>query len=125
MTCMRLLLTVVLLIPLLAQEPQRGSKHQPPAPKNLKVLKIQPSELIPTMRAFSHALGVECNFCHVQGNFASDEKPEKETARKMIVMAEHINSNFTDGKVHVTCYTCHRGDKEPKTAPPAASSPGS
>ena len=22
-----------------------------------------------------------------------------------------------DGKMHVTCYTCHRGEAEPKTAP--------
>jgi len=35
----------------------------------------------------------------------------------MIEMATEINSKFTDGKMHVTCYTCHRGEPEPKTAP--------
>jgi hypothetical protein len=63
------------------------------------------------------ALGVRCDFCHVQGDFASDEKPHKEIARKMIVMAREINANFPDGKMHVTCYTCHRGSEEPATKP--------
>jgi hypothetical protein len=35
----------------------------------------------------------------------------------MIEMVEKINANFPDGKMHVTCYTCHRGEAEPKTAP--------
>ena len=90
---------------------------QPPEPKNLKVLKVPAADLIPIMRSFSAGLGVECDFCHVKGNFASDDNPHKEIARKMIVMAEQINSNFPDGKMHVTCYTCHRGEAEPKTAP--------
>ena len=72
---------------------------------------------MPTMMSFKAALGVECSFCHVQGDFASDDKPHKEMARKMIVMAREINANFPDGKIHVTCYTCHRGSTEPKTAP--------
>lgn len=94
---------------------------QPPEPKNLKVLKVPAAELMPIMRSFSAGLGVECDFCHVKGNFASDDNPHKEIARKMIVMAQQINSNFPDGKMHVTCYTCHRGEEEPKTEPPAGS----
>jgi hypothetical protein len=90
-----------------------------PEPKNLQVLKVQPSELIPIMRSFNVALGVECNFCHIRDNFASDDNPHKVVARKMITMSHQINSNFPDGKMHVTCYTCHRGEEEPKTAPPA------
>ena len=114
----------LLLRPLAAQEPQPpsppqapapGERKQPPTPKNLKLLKAE--DLMPTMMAFKAALGVECSFCHVQGDFASDEKPQKEMARKMIVMAREINANFPDGKIHVTCYTCHRGSTEPKTAP--------
>jgi hypothetical protein len=30
------------------------------------------------------------------------------------------NAMFADGKVHVTCYTCHRGKNMPETAPPPA-----
>ncbi len=71
------------------------------------------------MRSFRSALGVQCEFCHVQGNFASDEKPQKDMARKMITLVRETNTKFPDGKTHVTCYTCHRGDREPLTAPPA------
>ena len=90
-----------------------------PEPKNLKVLKVPGSELMPIMRSFSAGLGVKCDFCHVKGDFASDDNPHKDIARKMILMSQHINSNFPDGKMHVTCYTCHRGEEEPKTEPPA------
>jgi hypothetical protein len=114
---------LLLVTPLIAQEPQApqpppsGEHRPPPAPKNLKLL--QPETLMPTMMAFKAALGVECSFCHVHGDFASDENPHKEIARKMIVMAQQINANFPDGKIHVTCYTCHRGSTEPKTSPDA------
>jgi photosynthetic reaction center cytochrome c subunit len=110
---MRLCLAAFLgLIPLLAQPPQR------PAPKNLKLLKAE--DVRATMGAFRTALGVQCTACHVQGDFASDENPKKETGRKMIVMTREINAKFPDGKQHVTCFTCHRGATEPATAPPAA-----
>jgi hypothetical protein len=89
-----------------------------PAPKNLKVL--EPGGLMGTMRTFQAALGVKCEYCHVEGDFASDDNPHKLTARKMIVMERQINTNFPDGKMHVTCYTCHRGAQEPATAPKVA-----
>jgi len=76
-----------------------------------------------TMRAFRVALGAKCDTCHVQGDFASDEKPEKEMARKMIVMTREINAKFPDGNQHVTCFTCHRGDEHPKMQPDAAPAP--
>jgi hypothetical protein len=90
---------------------------QPPAPKNLKLLPAD-ENLIPTMRAFTVALGQKCTFCHVQGDYASDENHHKEIARLMITMAKDINGKFPDGKMHVTCYTCHRGATEPATAAP-------
>ena len=124
---MRLILAVVLLLvpACLSAQEKEGKKGPPPTPKNLKVLTGESGEqVIMTMRAFRTALGVQCVYCHVQGDFASDEKHMKHTARMMIVMAQEINAKFPDGKVHVTCYTCHRGDEEPKTAPPPASAPG-
>lgn len=103
----------------LAQAPEGPHPGgQMPAPKNLKLL--EPANLMPAMRAFSAALGVKCEYCHVEGNFASDDNPHKETARMMIVLARDINGKFPDGKRHVTCYTCHRGATEPATAPAAA-----
>ena len=116
---MRYLMCVLILGTAWAQEPPPGEKKPPhamPEPKNLKVLKVPAAELMPIMFSFSSGLGVKCDHCHVQGNFASDDKPQKEMARKRIVMAQQVNSNFPDGKMHVTCYTCHRGELEPKTA---------
>jgi photosynthetic reaction center cytochrome c subunit len=108
---------MLLILPLCAQPPQEGKKGGPPAPKNLKILK--PEDIRPMMRAFTVALGQQCGFCHVQGDFASDDKPQKLMARRMIEMTQHINASFEDGKEHVTCYTCHRGATAPLTAPPA------
>jgi|SRR5215471_19773774 len=88
-------------------------------PKNLKILQPGP-ELGQTMRAFTVALGQRCDFCHVQGDNSLDDKPQKLTARKMLEMTSHINEGFADGKVHVTCYTCHRGKNMPETTPPPA-----
>jgi hypothetical protein len=118
---MRLIVSsLFLLLPLLAQEkaPEKGKRPPPPPPTNLKVLKVTTGpEVIQIMRAFTAGLGVKCEHCHVQGNFASDDNPKKEIARHMITMSQEINAKFTDGKMHVTCFTCHRGELEPKTAP--------
>jgi hypothetical protein len=120
---MRVIVSLLFLIPLCAQPPQdapkKGGGGQPP--QNLKVLKVQGRELGALMRTYTVALGgVTCDFCHVQGDRASDENPKKEIARHMITMAQEINAKFPDGKEHVTCYTCHRGDPIPKMAPPPA-----
>jgi Photosynthetic reaction centre cytochrome C subunit len=96
-------------------------EHRMPPPKNLKLLK--PEHVMEIMQGFTHALGVKCDFCHVQGDFAADDKPHKEMARKMIVMTHEINTKFPDGKMHVTCYTCHRGAEEPATRPPERERP--
>jgi hypothetical protein len=110
---MRLLVVCVMLLPLGAQE-----KKEAPPPANLKVLKVTTSaEVSQIMRTFTTGLGVQCSYCHVQGNFSSDENPKKETARKMIRMAQKINAEFDDARMHVSCYTCHRGEAQPKTAP--------
>ena len=79
------------------------------------------------MNLITQALGVTCGTCHApRGNFASDEKPEKLTARRMLEMTKAINQqNFPDHKPkpgesvlgRVTCYTCHQGERTPKLAP--------
>ena len=119
---MRFLLTLLLVIPLCAQEPPAAPKRDrpPQAFKNLKVLKVPPADIRATMQSFRAGLGVQCEFCHVKGDFASDENPKKDIARKMIVLAQDVNAKFPDGKEHVTCYTCHRGAQEPLTSPPTA-----
>ena len=118
MSPMRFVLSMLFLLPLCAQTPQGppqgGRPHE--EPKNLKILK--PEEVMPSMRAFTVALGVRCDYCHVRGDFASDENHKKVVARGMIELAHQVNSHFPDGKMHVSCYTCHRGATEPATAPP-------
>jgi len=98
----------------------KGGKGGPP--KNLKVL--TPENYMDNMRAFVPALGLAdkggCNFCHVADDRSADTKQEKVMARMMIGMVNDLNAKFPDGKVHVTCFTCHRGSTEPLTAPPAA-----
>lgn len=78
------------------------------------------------MNLITQALGVNCNTCHVRGNFASEEKPLKQTARRMLEMTRMINKEFfpdhkpKDGESvlgRVTCYTCHQGEQTPKLPP--------
>jgi Photosynthetic reaction centre cytochrome C subunit len=89
----------------------------PPNFKNLQVLK--PTDIRSGMGAAVQGLGVQCSECHVQGDNSLDDKPAKVIARKMFAMTAEINSKFPDGKAHVSCYTCHRGEKSPAMAPPA------
>ena len=97
------------------------------------------------MHHFTASLGVKCNYCHVfhadtrKMDFAADDKPEKQIARKMMLMTIDINKNhfqqiaesMDSGKMaeptdtsavsymlrYVTCYTCHRGDPHPESKP--------
>jgi len=100
--------------------------------KNLKVLpkKITSETLDKVMDEFEKALGVGCEFCHVKSpadstvwNMASDEKPEKNIARKMITMSNKINKDFFKANtkygdesavLEVCCITCHHGDAHPE-----------
>lgn len=123
---MRKLLWIALIVPLWGQQPPADApkpRRPPPQPKNLQVLKVAPEQLIPIMRSFAAGLGVECGHCHVQGDFASDDKKPKLVARQMITMSQAINSNFPEKAMRVTCYTCHRGELDPKTAAPSAARP--
>jgi len=101
---------------LFAQPPQDPQKKgPPPAPKNLKVLTVE--EERPMMGAMRASLGVMCTHCHDLQDRASDANPKKIIARQMMTMVKEINAKFPDGKVHVTCYTCHRGKLLPETSP--------
>ena len=95
-----------------AGAPKKGAR---PAAKNLKLLPAD--TYMQAMQSFTAALGVQCTHCHVAGAFDSDENPKKEVARMMISMAREINAKFPDGKQHVNCFTCHRGDVTPKMEP--------
>jgi len=86
--------------------------------KNIQVLKGVPADqLIPTMQFITASLGVECDFCHVQGAFEKDDKKPKQIARKMMEMMFAINADNFDRHRAVTCYSCHRGNMHPVAIP--------
>jgi len=99
--------------------------------KNLQVLKgLREGELYQTMNFMAVSLGENCTFCHVTNGrdpktnqinwvWESDDKPEKQTARRMLQMVLLINgSNKVDlGPNAVTCHTCHRGQRTPESLP--------
>ena len=86
--------------------------------KNIQVLKgIPADQLIPAMQFITASLGVECQFCHVEGAFEKDDKKPKQTARKMMEMMFAINKDNFDGHREVTCYSCHRGSTDPVGTP--------
>jgi hypothetical protein len=70
--------------------------------KNLQILPkdISDHDLDSVMHHFTLSLGVKCNFCHVVDtaekklDAANDAKPEKNIARKMMLMAIDINKNY-------------------------------
>jgi len=104
-----------------AQSPQEKTVEQ--VEKNIKVLTGMPqSQLVPVMNYFAASMGRRCNYCHVnnqgQWDYASDAKPEKNTAREMIKLVMDINKTTERMKVDpVSCYTCHRGRTSPQSVP--------
>src|SRR6202451_942495 len=98
--------------------PSTGPKTAVQQFKNIQVLKDIPADqLIPAMQFITASLGVECEFCHVQGAFEKDDKKPKETARKMMTMMLAINKDNFEGHREVTCYSCHRGSIDPVGTP--------
>lgn len=77
---------------------------------------------------FQDGLGVGCTYCHAQEkgslhlDYASDEKPEKEIARSMMVMTLEINKKYFgvehpligDSVMTITCSNCHHGTAHPE-----------
>lgn len=111
-----------------------AARRAPQIPETYTNLQILPKDitrqnLVPIMRSFALNLGVRCEQCHVgEGNdlskfdFASDQKPDKAIARRMMKLLETVNGDLLKGigdparLPKVTCYTCHRGMKTPATA---------
>ncbi len=82
--------------------------------KNIKVLTgMTDGQVSQEMNNWNKALGVQCVYCHVQGDFASDENPKKATARDMAAMLKSVNTDFMKGAKKVNCAVCHRGVQVP------------
>ena len=104
-----------------AQATGAAPKTTEQAFKNIQVLKGLPADqLIPSMQFISTSLGVECDFCHVEGAFEKDDKQPKPVARKMIQMMFAINKDNFEGHREVTCNSCHRGSPHPAGIPAVA-----
>jgi hypothetical protein len=86
--------------------------------KNIQALKgIPADQVIPSMQFIAASLGVECEYCHVAHANEKDDKKPKVTARKMINMMMAINKDNFEGRRRVTCYSCHRGSRDPVATP--------
>ena len=108
---------------------QPPGKFPPDSLVNTKVIPRSTPviEVIGTMRNFTSALGVRCQFCHVgregqplaEFDFPSDQKRNKLVARQMMRMVAEINGRLdtiperSQSPVTVTCITCHRGVNRP------------
>jgi Photosynthetic reaction centre cytochrome C subunit len=118
-----------------AEKGGRGGGGAPPT--NLQVLPKDwtRQQVVQVMQGFNMALGVACNYCHVEMvgappnekgvtpiDAAPDDKQTKKTARVMLRMVNQINETLGNqlGKpasevTRVQCATCHRGQAIPKT----------
>ena len=115
-----------------------SATHIPPDKhewKNLKVIPktIDEEQMERIMYKYTRQLGVTCIFCHPQTkpgitpiriDFATDDLPQKNTAREMMRMTNKINRkyfgyvndysfNSLNNKTGITCTTCHRGISKP------------
>ena len=88
--------------------------------KNIEILKGKKASRLPAMMsALTGLLGVGCSYCHVTNEWAREDKPTKQTARKMFRMIGTINKDNFEGKNAVSCWTCHRGNPHPPIQSPA------
>lgn len=92
--------------------------------KNVQVLKgLTVSQFMETMGFISASLGYNCSDCHQSEEdwaaYAIDS-PTKIRARRMIAMMNTLNQSNFGGRRLVTCYTCHRGDPNPRITPTIA-----
>jgi len=118
----------LLALPLVAAP--AAAQFPPDSVVNLHVLpKDMPvREVVATMRGFTSALGVRCQYCHIgeegeslsEFDFVSDDMPAKVKAREMLRMVGAINGDWlatlprrATPEVRVECATCHRGQARP------------
>jgi hypothetical protein len=116
-----------------------ATKASPEKPewKNLKVIpkNMDEDQMERIMTKYTRQLGITCIYCHPftkpdifpkRVDFASDEKPEKLIARKMMIMTDKLNKKYFNYKNDysieslnknsiLTCNTCHRGLPKPNS----------
>lgn len=111
-----------------------GDKASLPASQVFQNVSVMPNApvrhfLIIMNQGYAKALGVRCTHCHVEGNFASDDKRPKRAAREMAAMHRMINDrlqamenlDLPKANRFINCSTCHRGTINPLADPPRTS----
>jgi Photosynthetic reaction centre cytochrome C subunit len=121
------LLVVVSLCVMATNPPGNGYTNLKVLPKNISTKDLNRIMI----DNFEDDLGVSCTYCHAESkdgshkpDYASDEKPEKEIARKMMRMTLDLNKEYFKVKhpvigaptLSVTCQTCHNGTPHPNNA---------
>lgn len=93
--------------------------------QNIQMFKAIPARQLLTIMSvgYAPALGVACTHCHVETDFASDDKRPKRAAREMAVMHRSVNDQLakmqnlatppTENRA-VNCAVCHRGKVNPR-----------
>lgn len=109
------------LAPIIIVSAQQTAPAQAPTSeqvfKNIKVFNGVPaSDLIPAMEFMSASLGYQCTDCHDPMDYSIDV-PKKLTARNMVIMQRDINQKNFNGRLEVTCMSCHNGKEHPAGAP--------
>ena len=81
--------------------------------KNIQALKgIPSSQIAGLMNDYSKALGVSCEYCHVEGDLSKADKPAHKSTVRDILMTREINDKY---KHSVDCMQCHQGKAKPGT----------
>ena len=84
--------------------------------KNIQSFKQMPAkQLLFVMGLFTADLGVECEHCHVDGDWPADTKPPKQRAREMMELVGFVAKTYFPDKPQtpVGCAFCHRGKVKP------------
>ena len=102
-----------------------AGKEQMPAGEVFKNVKMNPqmsaARLLAVMNVgYGRSLGVSCTHCHVAGQWDSEARTQKQTARDMSAMVARINGELLKGipnlkgpNAIVNGTTCHRGQVKP------------
>lgn len=71
----------------------------------------------PSVGHLSTALGVECSYCHINGQWKNQTNPKWSIAKNMMRMVEQLNSTTLANSSGVSCATCHAGATKPSRLP--------
>jgi len=97
-------------------KPANPEKKAEEVYKSIQLFKGLPASVVMgAMEKISGFLGVDCDHCHVMGEFDKEDKKQKEETRLMFRMVRTISRELNTNRV--TCYTCHRGHARPEPGP--------